>query len=99
MKPCRISQLSLEKRPHSSRIQFARSEPKIYCKPLLPHKASRRRVATSENVVSEPRFEMSSEGKLRLDLLNLGKGEVEGWCGGRLPDEEDFPLKSSRINK
>lgn len=70
MKPCKIASINIIQRPKSTQ-RTVQSEPKIYCKKLLPYKMSKSRISTIAIASERP-------SKLEAEI------KVEAWNGGKL---------------
>lgn len=73
MKPCRVTSMALGRRPATGRITPCKSEPKLYCKPLIPSTRERERrrmstvdLSTTNRRPSKPREEVIEERKMEL---------------------------------
>jgi hypothetical protein len=97
MKPCRVSSIALGKRPQTGKLEPSKSEPKIYCKALLPGRQKARTSAVDFSASTRRPSRMkehslkSSEAK-KLELL--AEGKVDGWNRSKENnEEEDFWLR------
>jgi hypothetical protein len=79
MRPCKVSSIAIGNRPKTSCLTASRSEPKIYCKSLLPSRERQRMSTVDSFKIKRRQIELKSKDweQKKIDLLT--EGRLDGW--------------------